>query len=375
MVNYYELIAAFAVAFFLALALTPAAIWLAPKVGAMDIPKDDRRMHTKAIPRFGGLAIFAGFMASFLLFVVPERHSAGVAVGAVIIYIMGVLDDIKTFSPKIKLAGQILAACIVYASGVRVTFISDFFGLAQLIVIDVVCFIVTILWIVGITNAVNLVDGLDGLAAGISAIAALCIAYAAYVHGQYIVTAGMLSIAGAALGFLPYNFHPAKVFMGDGGSQLLGFALATVSLVQPAKAATVVALVIPALVLGLPIFDTLFAILRRLIRGQSVVTADKEHLHHRIMRAGFGQTRSVLIMYGISGIMGIVAVLYSREFFVETLGLLAVAVMLLYVLMSDTSTKRIRIHAVNIKRQEHKELREKRRRNEAKQRERQSDKE
>ncbi|MCB6367572.1 undecaprenyl/decaprenyl-phosphate alpha-N-acetylglucosaminyl 1-phosphate transferase, partial [Intestinibacillus massiliensis] len=146
----------------------------------------------------------------------------------------------------------------------------------------------------------------------------------------------MLAVAGGVLGFLPFNFHPAKIFMGDGGSQFLGFCLATFSLIQPVKSATVVAVGIPALVLGLPIFDTAFAILRRVIRRQSIVVADKEHLHHRIMRAGFGQRRSVMIMYCISGIMGVVSVLYSRgEMMMECLGLMAIVVMLLYVLLSD----------------------------------------
>lgn len=364
MVNYSVLIGSFAVAFVVSLMVTPVSIWLAPKVGAMDIPKDDRRMHDKPIPRFGGLAIFAGFLISFVIFVVPTMNSLGIAIGAVIIYLMGIWDDLKSLKPVAKLFGQLVCACTVYAFGVRIQFLTSFFGLEELLAGEVVCFILTIAWIVGITNAINLIDGLDGLAAGITAISALCIAYAAYIHGRYVVTAGMLVIAGAALGFLPYNFHPAKVFMGDGGSQLLGFCLAAVSLLEPAKKATVVAIVIPAVVLGLPIFDTIFAILRRLVRGQSVVVADKEHLHHRIMRAGFGQARSVMIMYAISGIMGIIAVIYSRNFVVETIGLLAIVIMLLYVLMSDTSTKKIQIHAVNIQRQENREKREQKRRDE-----------
>ena len=362
--NYFILWASFLASFVLALAFTPLAIWLAPKIGAMDIPKDERRVHVKPIPRFGGMAIFIGVMASTLIFImpafIPGKTVEGILIGGALIYLFGVIDDLRDINPKLKFLGQVICACIVYASGIRLDFINDFLGGEDLLFSSVPAFLITVLWIVGITNAVNLVDGLDGLAAGIAAIASLCIAYAGSIHGHYVAATAMLAVAGGALGFLPYNFHPAKIFMGDGGSQFLGFCLATFSLIQPVKSATVVAVAIPALVLGLPIFDTAFAILRRMIRRQSIIVADKEHLHHRIMRAGFGQRRSVLIMYCISGIMGVIAVLYSREhMMVECLGLLAIVVMLLYVLLSDTSNKRIELNAVNIKREEEKEKKHK----------------
>lgn len=355
--------AAFLTAFVLTLAFTPLAIWLAPKIGAMDVPRDERRIHSRPVPRFGGMAIFIGVMTAILIFImpafIPGKSIGGILVGGCLIYLFGVLDDLKDFTPKMKLLGQFICACIVYASGIRLDFIGNFFGRQDVIFGTIAAFLITVIWIVGITNAINLVDGLDGLAAGIAAIASLCIAYAGFIHGHYIAATAMLSVAGGALGFLPYNFHPAKVFMGDGGSQFLGFCLATFSLIQPVKSATVVAVAIPALVLGLPIFDTAFAIARRVVRGQSVAVADKEHLHHRIMRAGFGQRRSVMIMYCISGIMGTVAVEYSRHYMVECLGLLAIAVMLLYVLLSDTSNKKIELHAVNIKKEESKKKNEK----------------
>lgn len=364
MVNYFALWMSFLTAFVLAAAFTPLAIWLAPKIGAMDIPKDERRVHSKPIPRFGGMAIFIGVMASTLVFImpafIPGKSVEGILIGGALIYLFGAMDDLKEFSPRLKFLGQVVCACIVYASGIRLDFIANFLGGNDLIFGSFASFFVTILWIVGITNAVNLVDGLDGLAAGIAAIASLCIAYAGFIYGHYVAATAMLTVAGGALGFLPYNFHPAKVFMGDGGSQFLGFCLATFSLIQPVKSATVVAVAIPALVLGLPIFDTAFAIVRRIIRRQSIVVADKEHLHHRIMRAGFGQRRAVMLMYCISGIMGVVAVEYSRHQMVECLGLLAIAVMLLYVLLSDTSNKKIELHAVNIKKEESKKKNDKR---------------
>lgn len=363
-INYFALWMSFLTAFVLAAVFTPIAIWLAPKIGAMDVPKDDRRIHSRPIPRFGGMAIFIGVMTSAFIFIMPAftpgKSMEGILIGGALIYIFGALDDLREFSPKLKFLGQLICACVVYVSGIRLDFIGSFLGVNDLMFGTITSLLVTILWIVGITNAVNLVDGLDGLAAGISAIASLCIAYAGFIHGHYVASMAMLAVAGGALGFLPYNFHPAKVFMGDGGSQFLGFCLATFSLIQPVKSATVVAVAIPALVLGLPIFDTAFAIVRRLIRRQSIVVADKEHLHHRIMRAGFGQRRSVMLMYCISGIMGVVAVEYSRLQIVECLGLLAIAVMLLYVLLSDTSNKKIELHAVNIKKEENKKKNDKR---------------
>jgi UDP-GlcNAc:undecaprenyl-phosphate GlcNAc-1-phosphate transferase len=358
-INYFALWGSFLTAFAAAAIFTPVAIWLAPKIGAMDVPKDERRVHDRPMPRFGGMAIFIGVMLSTFIFImpafIPGKSMGGLLIGGMLIYLFGVADDLKNISPMLKLLGQIICGCIVYASGIKLNFIDGFLGGGDLAFGNVPSFIITVIWIVGITNAINLVDGLDGLAAGIAAIASLCIAYAGYTRGHYVATTAMLAIAGGALGFLPYNFHPAKVFMGDSGSQFLGFCLATFSLIQPVKSATVVAVAIPALVLGLPIFDTAFAILRRVIKRQSIVVADKEHLHHRIMRAGFGHRRSVMIMYCISGIMGVVAVEYSRGLMVECLGLLAIAVMLLYVLLSDTSNKKIEIHAINIRKEESKE--------------------
>ena len=367
-VNYFVLWASFLTSFVLALLFTPLAIWLAPKIGAMDIPKDERRVHCKPIPRFGGMAMFIGIMAATLIFImpafIPDKNIGGILIGGALIYLFGVIDDLRDISPKFKFLGQFICACIVYASGIRLEFVSRFLEGSDIDMSNVATFILPIFWIVAITNAINLVDGLDGLAAGITAIASLCIAYAGYIHGHYVAATAMLTIAGGALGFLPYNFHPAKIFMGDGGSQFLGFCLATFSLIQPVKSVTVVSVAIPTLVLGLPIFDTAFAILRRLLKKQSIVVADKEHLHHRIMRAGFGQRRSVMIMYCISAIMGVVAVEYSRELMVDCLGLLAIVIMLLYVLLSDTSNKKVEINAVNIRKQEERENKEKKHRKE-----------
>lgn len=335
---YTTLWATFLVAFVLSLVMTPAAIKLAPKIGAMDVPKDDRRMHVKAMPRFGGMAIFIGTMVSTAIFLLQLDHRIlGIMIGGVLIYLLGVIDDLKNLPAKVKFLGQTVIAIIMYLYDIRIEFISNFFGDGKSELGAVLCFLVTILWIVGITNTVNLIDGLDGLAAGTSAIASLCIAYVAYIHGMYLASGAMLALAGGALGFLPYNFYPAKIFMGDGGSLFLGFMLSTMSILGPVKSATIVAVIIPVLVLGVPIFDTAFAIFRRLVNKRPIMEADKGHLHHRLMKLGYGQRRATLMLYGVSGIMGISSVTFSRGLWVETLGLFAIALMLIYIFLTDAN--------------------------------------
>ena len=327
---------------------TPLSIFIAPKVGAMDVPKDKRRVHNKPMPRFGGIALYAGIMVGLAVFAHGHAHVDAIMVGCTLTYILGAVDDIKGMKPIIKFVGQAVCASVVFAMGLRVEFVTNWFGEGRMDLGIAVCYIVTVIWLVGITNAVNLVDGLDGLAAGISAISALSIAYISYIHGWYFPTTCMMVLAGACVGFLPFNFHPAKTFMGDGGSQLLGFALAALSVLGTVKSATLVVLVIPALVLGLPILDTLMAIIRRTLRHQSIGTADKEHLHHRILRAGFGQRRAVLLMYSLSGIMGITAILYSRDLYIECLGLAFVAALILGVILTDTGTNKVSLKGYRI---------------------------
>lgn len=352
----------FLLAAFAALAVSPLAIKIAPKIGALDVPKDERRMHEKPMPRFGGLAIFVGINLSLGIFLGQDSRILGIMLGGLLIYLIGVYDDLKGLSPQVKLLGQILSALIVCAFDVRIMFITNHFtatfGENHLFLAGAVSWIITVIWIVGITNTINLIDGLDGLAAGIAAIASLSIAYTAYIHGYYLGTMGMLAIAGGALGFLPFNFHPAKIFMGDGGSLLLGYFLAAMSVVQPAKGATLLAVLVPMLVLGLPIFDTAFAILRRTLNKRPIMEADRGHLHHRIMDSGMGQQRSVLTLYGISGVMGIAAVLFSRDLFVETIGLFLIAATLVYIFLTDASKLLPRLKAINLKKIEKEEKEE-----------------
>lgn len=332
-------------------ALTPLAIKIAHKTGAIDIPKDNRRVHQRPVPRIGGMAIFFGATLAMLLAMAmnwlgapdTQMKIVGIILGGILIYLLGTLDDFKNLPALVKLFGQIGCAVVVFAFGNRIDFISNYLGEGTHHLAWAVSLLVTIIWIVGITNTINLVDGLDGLATGISAIASLSIAYVAYIFGYYPTCLCLLAVAGGSLGFLPYNFYPAKTFMGDGGSLFLGFMIANLSILEPVKRATLVAVLIPVLVLALPLFDTLWAIIRRKVNGKPIMQADKGHIHHRLMRTGMGQRRTVLCLYGICGIMGVAAVLMSRELYVECLGLLAVAGTFLLVVMTDMNDLRPKI--------------------------------
>ena len=306
---YDELWLTFILAFLIAMAFSPIAIKVAHKIGAIDIPKDGRRMHTRAMPRFGGLAIYVGTMGSMLAFLTFDRQVIGVMIGGSLMYLLGVVDDLKNLPAKVKFLGQIIIALLMYWWGLRIDFLTNFFGEGNLeFAGGPVAVFLTVIWIVGITNTVNLIDGLDGLAAGTSAISALCLAYVAYIFGQYLPAAAFLALAGGILGFLPFNFYPAKIFMGDGGSLFLGFMLASLSIVGLTKGAAAIAFSVPIFVLGLPIFDTAFAIFRRLVNHRPIMEADRGHLHHRLIDHGLSQKQAVAVLYSLSAMMGLTAV-------------------------------------------------------------------
>ncbi len=329
---------------------TPLSIRLAYRLDIIDRPKDGRRVHKRPIPRFGGMGIFLGSMAAMLI---PAAMSGMVRVamlGGIMMYLVGVMDDIFDLRPAIKFSCQLAIAILMYALGIRIRFISNIFGWAgsgvhpKVMLSAGIAFFVTVIWIVGITNAVNLMDGLDGLAAGSTAIMALSLAYVAYIHGIRLgmmpVCIALCSVAAGCIGFLPYNFSPAKTFMGDGGALYLGYMIAVLSVISPLKRATMVGTIIPILVLAVPIFDTVFAMVRRKFKHQSIMKADKGHLHHHLMAAGFGQRRSVLIIYGIVGIMGVVAVLISRELYKDAFFLALIAMLYLGIIIVPKQPKK-----------------------------------
>lgn len=352
MANYYlgKIIEALLISSVIAFLTTPLSIRLAHKLGVIDKPKDARRVHKKPIPRFGGMAIFLGSMVTMFIPAGMNDKIRIAMIGGLLMYLLGIADDILDIKPAVKFLGQFGIASLVFVLGVRITFISNYFGAAvtdphaNVVLSSGVGYLITVLWIVGITNAVNLMDGLDGLAAGSVAIMSLSLAYIAYIHGARIgsmpVCIALVAIAGGCLGFLPYNFSPAKTFMGDGGALYLGYMIAVLSVISPLKRATVVGVLVPVLTLAVPIFDTLLAMLRRTLKHESIMKADKGHLHHHLMAAGFGQRRSVLIMYGIVGIMGVVAVLISRELYKDAFFLFMIAVLYLCIIIVPKKPKK-----------------------------------
>ncbi len=297
--------------------MTPVVKSFAYKVGAIDVPKDERRMHHKPIPRLGGLAIFAGFMASILLFVDirlnPQMQS--ILLGAVIIVVLGVVDDIMALPAKLKFVVQIVAALIPALNGVSIQALSNpnLFSANAYWVLNWLSVPITVLWIVGITNAVNLIDGLDGLANGVSAISAATVLVIALICSETQVAIVMAALVGACVGFLPYNLNPAKMFMGDTGATFLGFILATMSIQGLFKFYAVISFAVPFLILGLPIFDTAFAMIRRMAHGQSPMHPDRGHIHHRLIDMGLSQKQAVASLYVISAILGLSAVVLTTS--------------------------------------------------------------
>ena len=303
---------AFILALAISFACTPAVRMLAIKIKAVDVPKDNRRMHKVPIPRMGGLAIFAGFLVSVLFFVPLGTEFRSILIGALILVVLGIIDDIVALKPKTKFAGQIIAALIPALSGVSIHGIVNPFVPGQYSTLGIFSIPFTVIWIVGITNAVNFIDGLDGLACGVSAIATVTMFIIAVLFGETYIALMMAALAGACLGFLPYNMNPAKIFMGDTGSMFLGYILATVSIQGLFKFYAVISFAVPFILLGLPIFDTGFAIVRRLLKGQSPLQADRGHVHHRLIDLGFDQKQSVAILYAFSALMGLTAVILAR---------------------------------------------------------------
>lgn len=294
---------------------TPVVKTFAYKVGAIDVPKDARRMHKVPIPRLGGLAIFIGFMVSILLFVNirgnPQMQS--ILLGAVVIVVLGVVDDIMALPALLKFVVQIVAALIPALNGVTILAFSNpnIFSDKLYWVLGGLSVPFTVIWIVAITNSVNLIDGLDGLADGVSAISATTMLVIALLYSEAQVAIVMAALVGACVGFMPYNLNPAKMFMGDTGATFLGYILATMSIQGLFKYYAVVSFVVPFLILGLPIFDTAFAFIRRIAHGQSPMHADRGHIHHRLIDMGLNQKQAVATLYVISAILGLSAVVLT----------------------------------------------------------------
>ena len=359
---------AFLLAFITSFIMVPYTIKLAKKVGAIDMP-NDRRVNKKPIPRIGGIAIIIGFLVSSIYLIITmciekkinlndgdnyKTKLLGFLLGISIISIFAYLDDIKDLKPWEKLLVQMGAAIIIYLCGIKIDVINE------AVLPKWFSFMLTVGWIVGITNAINLIDGLDGLSSGISLISSFLLLIIFTTNYSPLVSVILIAcLGGAILGFMPFNINPAKTFMGDVGSQFLGFTLAVISILGVAKTVTLFVLVAPVLVLGLPIFDTIFAIFRRIKKGKSfkaVFKPDKGHLHHRLMKKGFTQKQSVAILYAFSTTLGLLAIILIEEgvwkalsFFVVLIAVIAVGFKGIKKYKQDLIQENIKEHLVDKK--------------------------
>lgn len=315
----------FAVAAVVTIALTPLARKLAIKLDAIDYPSA-RRVNMLPIPRMGGVAIFGGILAALAVagfgvyafgWVDPfidyngiEVNYWGVLLGTVLIFLVGAVDDVVDLNPKAKMLGQIVAACVVAGSGLLFSSIHNPFGEGY-IEFGWVAYPLTVFYLVAFANVINLIDGLDGLAAGITGISAITILLFAVLTGRFDAALFSVILVGVCAGFLKSNFFPASIFMGDSGALLLGFSLGVISLFAVARSALFVSLLVPILAAGVPILDTFFAIVRRKREHRPIDEADKGHIHHRLMRAGFSQRATVLIMWAWTALLAACGVIIT----------------------------------------------------------------
>ncbi|MBO4220095.1 MAG: undecaprenyl/decaprenyl-phosphate alpha-N-acetylglucosaminyl 1-phosphate transferase [Clostridia bacterium] len=313
----------------LSFSLTPIVRVLAFKIGAVDVPRDDRRMHQIPIPRIGGLAIFISFFLTTLVSCEISGTLISIWTGGAVLVFIGILDDKKNLNPWIKLVFQLLAAGIAVFANIKIEHI-NFFGTQ--VDFGFMSIPITIIWIVGMTNAINLIDGLDGLACGVSAICSVSLFTIAllFAEPQFAILTGI--IAGCCIGFLPFNTNPAKIFLGDSGSLFLGYAFSILSISGVFKLHTMLAFMIPFIVFGLPLLDTILAFFRRIFHGKSPFSGDRQHIHHRLVDMGFGHKQSVRILYAICGILGISAIMFTdRNLF--RAGIIVIAALLIFIVL------------------------------------------
>lgn len=310
--GYWPLLAALLIA----LAITPWVRSKAMSWGAVDLP-NRRKVHNGPMPRLGGLVIYLSFVPVALFSSSFEKPVLGLVCGVTLIMLLGMVDDIRGLSPRMKLAGQVAAALAVVPFGIKVDFITNPFN-NEILFLGILAVPVTVFWLVALTNAVNLVDGLDGLAGGISCIAALTMAVIAQIQFNFFGDTRQLQIMGLCLilaasiiGFLRYNFYPASIFLGDSGSMLLGFSLGVISVMGLTKSATAISVIIPLVVMGIPLLDTLMAIVRRYKDHRPIFQPDKQHVHHQLLARGFSHRQAVLSIYGVGVVMGASAVVMS----------------------------------------------------------------
>ena len=326
-----EYIIPFAVALIVSFFSSPIAKKIAVRFKAIDVPRDERRIHKKPVALMGGIAVIIGFVVSllytFLVYepenianwfpTLPTMKIVGFLIGLVIVVIMGIIDDIHPLTSRVKFPIQLFAAAVVVLSGTQIKFITvSISDIRYIPVNEILSIILSILWIAGITNAVNLIDGLDGLAAGVSGIAALSLFVVSVMMTPdiHIVFAILyVALAGAIMGFLPYNFNPAKIFLGSTGAYFLGFVFAVISIEGATKAYTALTMIVSLVALGFPIFDMLFAIIRRTLNRKPIGEGDRGHIHHRLVDMGISPKFSVIILYVVSGALGLISILLANK--------------------------------------------------------------
>ncbi len=328
--------------------VTPFIVWIATRLRILAQP-GGRHIHRVPVPRLGGLAIYLAFVVAVLAALPVERSVRvvidahhifvtipftpafdqpviGVLLGATMITIVGVLDDVRGISPMEKLFGQLVAAVIPLSFGVGMDVLTNPFG--GMVFLGPFGVALTVLWLVALCNVMNLIDGIDGLATGIAAIAAVTVFVASYGRGDAATAILAVALIGATLGFLPFNFNPARIFLGDTGSMLLGYLLGSVSVLGTYKSYTALSLLVPLVALGVPVLDTALAIVRRWRTRRPIFEADTEHLHHRLLQRGLTQRQTAVVLYLVTGILGAGALLASgvhRSSLVAVLGFLVAA--------------------------------------------------
>lgn len=324
----YGIVLAFICAFFLSVTTTPVVRTLAFRLGVTDVPKDNRRMHKKEMPLMGGAAIFFAFTVSVLIFCKPTLQTVTMLMGNVFILTVGVIDDKYDMNAFAKLFLQIVAAIVAVCGGITIKQINLF---GQNIEFGILSPVVTVIWITAITNAVNLIDGLDGLSCGVSTISAATLLFTLIRTDTDVNVICMIAVlVGACMGFLPFNFNPARIFMGDTGALFLGYTLGVLSIQGCFKLNGMVSFWVPILIFALPLADTTFAFLRRILTGKSPFHADRGHLHHKLIDKGFDQKHAVMILYAVSGMLGVAAILFSFGWTVKALVVAATAIVILY---------------------------------------------
>ncbi|NIK11809.1 glycosyltransferase family 4 protein [Alkalibacillus almallahensis] len=327
--NLTILIISFFIAFTTSLVITPIIRKQAIKFRIVDHP-DARKIHREATPYLGGISIFFGVLLAYVVFWPEHEHQTAIIISAFIMLITGLLDDLICLRPVYKLAGQGLSAIMIVSSGLLIEKINiPLFGEVQL---DNLSIIVTILWILAVSNAINLIDGLDGLAAGVTNIALTSIIIMAFLEGNLAAAFLSIIVLGSNFGFLYFNFYPAKIYMGDSGSLFLGYMVAIISMLGLFKNVTLFSFIIPLLVIAVPIVDTFFTIIRRLKNGESVMIADRKHIHHQLLDAGFSHRGAVLTIYLLSALFGTLAILFGYSNIASSVLFILIALFLVHII-------------------------------------------